>query len=161
MRSRIVLAVLLVIATLYFLNASWFAFQPQSKPFLLAHRGVHQTYPAYTQTAADCTATMIRPPAHDFIENTLSSMKAAFDAGADIVEFDIHPTTDGHFAIFHDWTVDCRTDGKGVTREHKLADLKRLDIGYGYTADGGKTFPPARQRRRSDTNPRRGVDRVS
>jgi glycerophosphoryl diester phosphodiesterase len=28
-----------------------------------------------------------------------------------------------------------------VTREHSLAELKALDVGYGYTADGGKTFP--------------------
>ena len=68
-------------------------------------------------------------------------MRAAFEAGADIVELDIHPTTDGHFAVFHDWTLDCRTDGKGVTREHSLADLKTLDVGHGYSADGGKTFP--------------------
>ena len=68
-------------------------------------------------------------------------MRAAFAAGADIVEFDIHPTTDGHFAVIHDWTLDCRTDGKGVTREHAFADLKKLDVGYGYTADGGKTYP--------------------
>lgn len=141
MRRRIVFAVLLVIAAIYLLNASWLTFAPTGKPFLLAHRGVHQTYPAYTQTADDCTATMIRPPTHDLIENTLPSMKAAFEAGAEVVEFDIHPTTDGRFAVFHDWTVDCRTDGKGVTREHTLAHLKRLDIGYGYTADGGKTFP--------------------
>jgi len=68
-------------------------------------------------------------------------MRAAFAAGADIVELDVHPTTDGAFAVFHDWTLDCRTDGKGVTREHTLADLKALDVGYGYTADGGRTFP--------------------
>jgi glycerophosphoryl diester phosphodiesterase len=42
---------------------------------------------------------------------------------------------------FHDWTLDCRTDAKGVTRERTLAELKALDIGYGYTADGGRTFP--------------------
>ena len=57
------------------------------------------------------------------------------------MEFDVHPTTDGRFVVFHDWTLDCRTNGKGVTREHDLAALKALDIGYGYTADGGKTFP--------------------
>ena len=68
-------------------------------------------------------------------------MQEAFRAGADVVEFDIHPTTDGHFAVFHDWTLDCRTDGRGVTRMHSLAQLKALDIGYGYTADGGRTFP--------------------
>jgi len=54
-------------------------------------------------------------------------MQAAFAAGADIVEFDIHPTTDGHFAVFHDWTLDWRTDGRGVTRERTLAELKALD----------------------------------
>jgi glycerophosphoryl diester phosphodiesterase len=68
-------------------------------------------------------------------------MRAAFAAGADVVELDIHPTTDGQFAVIHDWTLDCRTDGAGVTRAHTLAELKALDIGYGYTADGGKTFP--------------------
>jgi len=43
--------------------------------------------------------------------------------------------------VFHDWMLDCRTESKGVTREHSLAALKKLDIGYGYTADGGKSFP--------------------
>ena len=68
-------------------------------------------------------------------------MRAAFAAGADVVEFDVHRTTDGQFAVFHDWSLDCRTNGSGVTREHTLAELKALDIGYGYTADGGQTFP--------------------
>jgi glycerophosphoryl diester phosphodiesterase len=81
------------------------------------------------------------PSDHPYIENTLASFAAAFAAGADVVEFDVHPTTDGHFVVFHDWTLDCRTNGTGVTREHSLAELKPLDIGYGYTADGGKTFP--------------------
>ncbi len=43
--------------------------------------------------------------------------------------------------VFHDWGVDCRTNGKGVTRTLSLAEIKKLDVGYGYTADGGKTFP--------------------
>ena len=68
-------------------------------------------------------------------------MRAAFEYGADIVELDIHPTKDGQFAVFHDWTLDCRTDGSGVTREKTMEELKKLDIGYGYTADGGKTYP--------------------
>ena len=68
-------------------------------------------------------------------------MRAAFAMGADIVELDIHPTTDGQFAVFHDWSLECRTEGKGVTREQAMSYLKTLDVGYGYTADGGKTFP--------------------
>lgn len=142
MRPRITLIILPVIATaLYLLNASWLAPTQNGRPVLLAHRGVHQTFHREGLTANSCTATMIHPPTHDFIENTLPSMRAAFDAGADIVEFDIHPTRDGHFAVFHDWTLDCRTNGKGGTRDHTLAELKTLDIGYGYTADGGKSFP--------------------
>ena len=68
-------------------------------------------------------------------------MEVAFQAGADIVELDVQPTTDGQFAVFHDWILDYRTNGKGVTRKHTLAELKALDVGYGYTADGGKTYP--------------------
>jgi glycerophosphoryl diester phosphodiesterase len=142
MRLRIVLLVLfLIVATLYLLNASWLTAGVSGRPVLLAHRGVHQTFHREGLTADSCTATMIHPPMHDFIENTLPSMRAAFEAGADVVELDIHPTRDGHFAVFHDWTLDCRTDSKGVTREHTLAELKALDVGYGYTADGSKTFP--------------------
>jgi glycerophosphoryl diester phosphodiesterase len=131
----------LAIAGLWIGNTSLLAPEPAQKTELLAHRGVHQTFSSEGLTGDTCTAGRINPPTHAFIENTIASMQAAFDAGADRVEFDVHPTTDGQFAVFHDWTVDCRTDGQGVTREKSLAELKALDIGYGYTADGGKTFP--------------------
>ena len=111
------------------------------RPTLLAHRGMAQTFPPEGIENDTCTATRIRTPEHEFLENTIPSMQAAFAAGADVVEFDVHPTTDGHFAVFHDWTLDCRTNGRGVTREKSLAELKTLDIGYGYTSDGGLTFP--------------------
>lgn len=126
---------------LYAMNASWLAPTPKGDLRLLAHRGIHQEYDHTNLKMDDCTATRILPPTNDYLENTLPSMKAALDAGADVIEIDVHPTTDGEFAVFHDWGVDCRTDGHGVTREHTMAELKQLDIGYGYTADGGKTFP--------------------
>jgi glycerophosphoryl diester phosphodiesterase len=69
---------------------------------LLAHRGMAQTYHREDLERDTCTATRIYPPEHPYLENTIASMQAAFDAGADIVEFDIHPTTDGQFAVFHD-----------------------------------------------------------
>jgi glycerophosphoryl diester phosphodiesterase len=81
------------------------------------------------------------PPTHAYLENTLPSMAAAFAAGADVVEIDLHRTADGQLVVFHDWTVDCRTEGAGVTNQQALADLQGLDIGYGYTADGGATYP--------------------
>ncbi|GHI00843.1 glycerophosphoryl diester phosphodiesterase [Neobacillus kokaensis] len=88
-----------------------------------------------------CTAQRIYPPEHPYLENTLPSMEAAFKACADIVELDIKPTKDGQFAVFHDWTLDCRTNSEGMVNDYTMAELKKLDIGYGYTADNGKTFP--------------------
>lgn len=136
------LAATVVLAAFVYLNNSLlFAEARQKRPVLLAHRGMAQSFSRDGLENDTCTATRIFPPEHAYLENTIASMQAAFDAGADIVEFDVQPTTDGAFAVFHDWTVDCRTEGKGVTREHSLAQLKALDVGYGYTADGGKTFP--------------------
>ncbi|WP_157209922.1 glycerophosphodiester phosphodiesterase family protein [Marinimicrobium agarilyticum] len=40
-------------------------------------------------------------------------MRAAFAAGAGVVELDVHPATDGYFAVMHDWMLDCRTEGMG------------------------------------------------
>jgi glycerophosphoryl diester phosphodiesterase len=128
-------------AAVYLNNSSYLAQPPADRPSLLAHRGLAQTYDKTGLTGETCTATRIDPPVHDYLENTIASMRAAFELGADVVELDIHPTTDGHFAVFHDWTLDCRTNGHGVTREHSLAQLKALDVGYGYSADRGKTFP--------------------
>lgn len=128
-----------VTAALWFNNTSLWS--PGGQPLLLAHRGLAQTYQTRGLDAQTCTASRIHPPEHRYIENTIASMAAAYEAGADIVEFDIHPTTDKQFAVFHDWTLDCRTDGHGVTREASMADLRKLDLGHGYTSDGGKTYP--------------------
>lgn len=122
-------------------NSNLFVAGEHGGPTLLAHRGVAQRFDVATMDGEACSASRIAPPTHDYLENTIRSMRAAFEAGADLVEFDVHPATDGPFAVFHDWTLDCRTDGQGVTREHSMAELRALDIGYGYTADGGKTFP--------------------
>jgi glycerophosphoryl diester phosphodiesterase len=58
-----------------------------------------------------------------------------------MLEFDVQVTKDDQLAVFHDSTLECRTNGTGRVREHTLAGLRRLDVGYGYTADGGATFP--------------------
>ncbi len=125
----------------FFNNTSLLAPQRSGKPVLLAHRGIAQRFDPVGVTNDTCTASRMQPPTHGYLENTIASMLASFEAGADIVELDVHPTTDGHFAVFHDWTLDCRTDGHGVTREQSMSFLRTLDIGYGYTADSGKTYP--------------------
>jgi glycerophosphoryl diester phosphodiesterase len=108
---------------------------------VLAHRGLSQTFPLDGVQNDTCTATRIHPPQHPYVENSVLSMRAAFDAGADMLEFDVQVTADGQLVVFHDSTLDCRTDGSGTVAEHTLADLRRLDLGHGYTADGGATYP--------------------
>src|SRR5690606_6851428 len=120
---------------------SWLAPMQRGETRLIAHRGMHQNFDMAGLTSESCTATRIRDPIVPEIENTIPAMQAAFAAGADYVELDVHPTTDGKFAVFHDWTLDCRTEGSGETRSHAMAYLKTLDVGYGYTADDGRSFP--------------------
>ena len=122
-------------------NTNLFVSRPPGMPKLLAHRGLAQDFDRTNLQGDTCTAERMLPTAHDYLENTIPSMRAAFELGADVVEIDVHPTTDGQFAVFHDWTLDCRTEGHGATRDHTMAELKAFDVGYGYTADGGKTHP--------------------
>jgi len=137
--AAFVLAVVILILTV--VNASWLVDAPPGGIKLLAHRGVSQLYDHAGIDRDSCTATRIEPPVHDYLENTVRSLDAARRLGADMVELDIAPTADGRIAVFHDWTVDCRTEGKGETRSLTMAQLKVLDPGFGYTADGGKSFP--------------------
>jgi len=142
MRKRwIVLGALaLTIGAVALFNAPFWG-RPTGELTVLAHRGVHQDYHRENLDNETCTAERIYAPTHNYIENTLPSIERAFELGADMIEIDIHPTTDGEFAVFHDWTLDCRTDGTGVTRQQTMEYLRTLDLGYGYTADGGQTFP--------------------
>ncbi|MEU6269777.1 glycerophosphodiester phosphodiesterase family protein [Saccharopolyspora shandongensis] len=142
-RKRYVIgAVVVLLAVFAFVNNTQLFTEVGGKgPKLLAHRGVAQTFSTAGVGNDTCTAERIDAPVHGFLENTIPSMRAAFDAGAHLVELDVHPTRDGQFAVFHDWRVDCRTEGFGTTRDFTMAELKRLDIGHGYTADGGRTFP--------------------
>ncbi len=122
-------------------NTNLWTAVPPGGLYFVAHRGVHQQFSRTNLNSESCTAARMIPSGHDFLENTVPSMRAAFAVGARIVEIDVHPTTDGRFVVFHDWTLDCRTNGSGVTRESKLTYLKSLDIAHGYTADGGASYP--------------------
>lgn len=140
-RRKVLGFLLLAAALIYMTNSSWLAPKRDGSPLLLAHRGLAQTFHMEGITNDTCTAERIYPPEYPYLENTIASMDAAFREGADIVEFDVQPTKDQQFVVFHDWTLDCRTNGTGVTRDHTTEELQALDIGYGYTADGGQTYP--------------------
>ena len=74
-------------------------------------------------------------------ENTLDGFREDLKVGAGVLEFDVHQTADGHLVVIHDETVDRTTDGSGPVREKTLAEVKRLDAGYKFSRDNGKTFP--------------------
>lgn len=130
-----------LIGAVYVCNTSWLAAPLEGVPRILSHRGVHTAFERDGLNNETCTAARSIPPVRLPIENTIDSMELAFAYGADVVELDVNLTADGQFAVFHDWTVDCRTEGRGKLRDHSLTSLRRLDIGFGYTADGGVTFP--------------------
>jgi glycerophosphoryl diester phosphodiesterase len=43
--------------------------------------------------------------------------------------------------VFHDPTLDRTTDGSGPVAGRTLDELRRLDAGYRFTPDGGRTYP--------------------
>ena len=139
--KRVLLALAVGFLAMTFVNASWLAQPPKGYVHLLAHRGTMQQFSHKALGNEDCTATRIEVPVHDYLENTLPGLQAADGLGAAMIEVDIAPTADGKIVLFHDHALDCRTDGKGEVKDATLARLKALDAGYGYSADGGKTFP--------------------
>ncbi|HWO74520.1 MAG TPA: glycerophosphodiester phosphodiesterase family protein [Bacillus sp. (in: firmicutes)] len=139
--KRLLMFLMILAAFIYLNNTSLFIKDHGREPLLLAHRGMAQTFSMEGIEWDTCTAERIYEPEHPYLENTIPSIRAAFEAGADIVEFDIKRTKDDQFAVFHDATLECRTNAAGEPSEYTMDELKQLDIGYGYTADGGKTFP--------------------
>ncbi len=139
--KKFFLFLLILIGFIYVNNTSLFTKDSNGEATLLAHRGLAQTFTMEGITGETCTAEIINKPDHPYLENTIPSMKAAFEAGADIAEFDVQLTKDGKFAVFHDWTLECRTDGTGQIKDYTIQELKQLDIGYGYTTDNGATYP--------------------
>jgi glycerophosphoryl diester phosphodiesterase len=74
-------------------------------------------------------------------ENTLTSFRRARADGADVFELDVHATADGEIIVLHDATLERTTDGAGPVAAASFAQLERVDAGFRFTADGGRTFP--------------------
>jgi glycerophosphoryl diester phosphodiesterase len=74
---------------------------------LCAHRGAMQTHP----------------------ENTIPAFRAAVEAGAHMIEFDVWLTKDNEMVVLHDPSVDRTTNGTGKVSDLTLAEIKKLDAG--------------------------------
>jgi len=88
-------------------------------PLVMAHQGGYGLWPS----------------------NTLYAFQRAVALGVDVLEMDVHSTTDDVLVVIHDDTVHRTTDGSGAVHDFILAELQRLDAGYRWTSDGGGTFP--------------------
>jgi glycerophosphoryl diester phosphodiesterase len=95
------------------------AYVVHSQPLFFAHRGGASLAP----------------------ENTLAAFERGVALGADALELDIQTTREGEIVVIHDPTVDRTTSGTGPVSAYSLDELRRLDAGYRFTPDGGRTFP--------------------
>ena len=59
----------------------------------------------------------------------------------DIVEIDVHLSSDGVPVVAHDPTLERCTDGAGAIAETPWAKLQTFDAGYRFSIDGGRSHP--------------------
>jgi glycerophosphoryl diester phosphodiesterase len=74
-------------------------------------------------------------------EHTMIAYETALAEGTDVLELDVHATSDGVLVLMHDETVDRTTDGSGAIASMTFAELRELDAGYTFTEDDGATHP--------------------
>jgi len=90
-----------------------------SRPLVFAHRGGGGLIP----------------------ENTLEAFVYSARMGVDALELDVHSTADGTLVVHHDASVDRTTNGRGRVNELSLGAIRKLDAGFVFSTDGGRTFP--------------------
>jgi glycerophosphoryl diester phosphodiesterase len=74
-------------------------------------------------------------------ENTMAAFERAVELGVDGLELDVHLTRDGHLIVAHDDTARRMTGVDAPWRILDLADVRRLDAGWGFVApDGTRPF---------------------
>ena len=123
-----ILAVVLVPLALAYVVLSLLAAPRPPHPFLerlqepvvLAHQGGERLWPS----------------------NTMFAFERAVDLGVDVLELDLHSSSDGKLVVIHDGTVDRTTNGSGPVNEHSAAELQALDAGSYWSPEGsGESHP--------------------
>ena len=69
-------------------------------------------------------------------ENSLYCINKGIEAGADMIEIDIHLSKDGEIVVCHDPKVDRTTNGKGYISDMTMSELRQLHL---VDADGKMT----------------------
>ena len=74
-------------------------------------------------------------------DHTLGTYQLGLDAGTDVLELDVHTTSDDEVVVIHDATIDRTTDGSGAVQGFTLAEIQAFDAAYDWSPDGGATYP--------------------
>lgn len=61
-------------------------------------------------------------------ENTLLAIERGIASGADMVEIDIHQTSDGKVVVCHDESIDRTTNGRGLIRDLTFEEIRGFNI---------------------------------
>ncbi len=61
-------------------------------------------------------------------ENTLYCIEKGLEAGADMIEIDVHLSADGEIVVCHDDDVNRTTNGKGLISEMDYAQVRALKV---------------------------------
>lgn len=83
--------------------------------------------------------------------NTMLAFQHAVEIGVDVLEMDVHSSSDGVLVVIHDDTVDRTTDGTGLVNEMTIEELQALDAGYDWPTLQENENPP-----QVEGNPYRG-----
>ncbi len=70
-------------------------------------------------------------------EETLAAYANAVAVGADVIEMDVHTTSDGVPVCIHDATIDGTTDGTGDVHSFTFEELQAFDAGYNFKSGEG------------------------
>jgi glycerophosphoryl diester phosphodiesterase len=75
---------------------------------------------------------------HEQPENSLESFAAALDAGADVLELDVHMTRDQHVVVAHDDHASRMAKVGSLIRESTLNDVNSWDLAGGEGPQAGR-----------------------
>jgi glycerophosphoryl diester phosphodiesterase len=88
-------------------------------PIIFAHRGANAGFP----------------------ENTIPAFEEALRVGTNFIETDTQLTRDGIPVLHHDDNVASLTGEDRFVEDLTYKELRKLDAGYIFSPDGGKSFP--------------------
>lgn len=77
-----------------------------------------------------------------FPENTMPAFDSALRFGVDMIETDVHMTSDGHLIIMHDRNLKRTTGFDGFTDKTSLEDIRKLDAGSWFSTEFSNTKVP-------------------